>query len=68
MRPETKRPGHALQRTTGAREEIQLDQNSQTQIYASFRDLQTRHVRHRCGLPDHRARLIAALCFGEGLQ
>ena len=59
-------PGRALQRTTGAEEEIQMQANSQCQIYATCRDLQTRHVSRRCGLNARRAMLIAALCFGEG--
>ena len=60
----TKSPGNALQRTTGAGTEIQMDRSFQTQIYADPGDLQTRHVRNRCGLPQARAHLVAALCFG----
>ena len=68
MRQETKRPGRARERSTGADEEIQMRANFQNQVYVTCRDLQTRHLRHRCGLSDHRARLIALLFFGEGRQ
>jgi len=59
-------PGSARQRTTGADLETRMDRNFQSQIYATGSDLQTRHVHRRCGVTGSHARLIAALCFGEG--
>ena len=65
MRSLRKCPGSALHRATGTEEEIHMQPNSQPQIYATCGELQTRHVRSRCGLSGERARLIAALHFGE---
>jgi hypothetical protein len=65
MRARNKCPGRALQRTAGAKEEIQMSANFQPQIYATGTDLQTRHVRRRCELNARRAMLIAALHFGK---
>ena len=64
----TKCPGNALQRTTGAGTEIQMDRSFQNQIYATCGDLQTRHVRNRSGLSQARANRVAALFFGEGTR
>ena len=58
-------PGSALQRATGAKEEIEMDRNFQHESYINCTDLQRRHVMQRCGLGAHRAGLIAALFFGE---
>lgn len=66
MRTGVGRPGHALQRTTGADVEINQQGDFQGQSYATCRDLQTRHLCRRCGLDARRAMLIAALHFGEG--
>ena len=60
----TKCPGNALQRTTGAEKEFHMRAKNLNGIYADPGDLQTRHVRNRCGLPQARAHLVAALCFG----
>jgi len=68
MRTVRKCPGSALQRATGAEEEILMQRNSQTQIYATCGELQTRFVRGRCGVSHQRARLIASLFFGEGAR
>jgi hypothetical protein len=59
-------PGSALQRTTGAEEEIQTDWNFQGEIYPTSSNLQIRHIRHRFGVSGRVARLVAALHFGEG--
>ena len=66
MRPPKKNPDGARQRNPGARQEFDMRTNSLTPIYASSSDLQTRHVRNRCGLTDNRAQLIATILFGEG--
>ena len=66
MRPPKKNPDGARQRTPGAIKETDMHPISLPTIYASSGDLQTRHVRNRCGLTDTRAQLIAALLFGEG--
>jgi len=65
MRPTKKNPDGALQRTPGAIKETDMHPISLTQIYASSGDLQSRHIRNRCGLTDTRAQLIASLLFGE---
>jgi hypothetical protein len=66
MRSSKRNPEGAFQRTPGEIEEFELAPNSLTQIYASYGDLQTRHIRNKCGLTDNRAQLIASLLFGEG--
>ena len=66
MRTVRKCPGSALHRATGTEEELLMQRNSQPQIYATCGELQTRHVRSRCGVSQERARLIAILHFGEG--
>ena len=60
-----KRPDGVRQHAIGAEKETQMHPNFQNQIYATCGDLQTRHVRNRCGLSHARAHLVAALCFGE---
>jgi hypothetical protein len=60
-----KRPGGALQRTTGANVEERVQSNSSLALYATLAEKQSRHLRVRCGLSDDHARLVAALCFGE---
>ena len=65
MRHQMKCPGHALARTTGANEEIQMQSNFQPQIYATCSELQTRRVGNRCGLSQARAHLVASIFFGE---
>ena len=68
MKRQRKNPGSVLHHTTGAETEIQLGPNFQPQIYAALGELQTRHVRNRCGLSLARAHLVAALLFGEGTR
>lgn len=65
MRPRTKCPDGALQRTTGAEEETDMSIDFQSQIYATCGELQSRHLQKRCGLSPRHSRLIAGLCFGE---
>ena len=65
MRPPKRNPDGARQRTPGAIKETDMHPISLTPIYASSGDLQTRHIRNRCGLTDTRAQLIASLLFGE---
>ena len=65
MRPRTKCPDGALQRTTGANEETDMSIDFQSQIYATCGELQSRHLQKRCGLSPRHSRLIAGLCFGE---
>lgn len=59
-------PDHALQRTVGIEGNHSNASNNLPQIYAPWADLQTRHIRNRCGLTETRAQLIATLLFGEG--
>ncbi len=66
MRSSKRSPDGARQRTPGAEEEFDMQPNSLTQIYATSGELQSRHIRNRCGLTDNRAQLIASLLFGEG--
>ena len=65
MKRQMKYPGSAWERTPGAEEELAVQPNSLTQIYATSGELQSRHVRNRCGVSSARAHLIASLCFGE---
>ena len=65
MRPRTKCPDSALQRTIGANEETEVQANFHSQIYATCGELQSRHLQKRCGLSLRHSRLIAGLCFGE---
>ena len=64
MKPKKRNPDGALQRTPGASQELVMSTNSLSPIYASNVNLQTRHIRNRCGLTDARAQLIASLLFG----
>ena len=66
MKALRKRPGSALQRATGREEEIEVQSNLHSQVYATCGEIQTRHVRNRCGVSDKHARLIAMLFFREG--
>ena len=58
-------PDGALQRTTGAKREIEMDRNSHQEIYVTCTDLQRRHVMQRCGVGTRQAGLIASVVFGE---
>ena len=68
MKRERKCPAVVLQHTSGAETEIHMQANFQSQIYATLGEIQTRHVRNRCGLSQARAHLVAALFFGEGTK
>ena len=65
MRDDVKRPGPALQRTSGADLEHTGQCTFQGSSYPETVDLQIRHIRSRCGVTGSHARLLAALCFGE---
>ena len=65
MRPRTKCPDGALQRTTGANEETDMSIDFQHHLYATCSELESRHLQKRCGLSPRHSRLIAGLCFGE---
>ena len=66
MKSKMKCPGSALARTSRAGTEIDMQANLQPQTYATCGELQSRHIRDRCGVSDNHARLIATLFFGEG--
>lgn len=66
MRSKWKCPGDALQRIPGTEIKSSNDATFAYGIYPTFSDLQTRRLRQRFGLDEHRARLLAALCYGEG--
>ena len=66
MKSKMKCPGSALARTSRAGTEVHVQMKSQTQTYATCGEIQTRHIRNRCGVSDNHARLIATLFFGEG--
>ena len=66
MKSKMKSPGSALPRTSRAGTEIDMDANLRPQTYATYDELQTRHIRNRCGVSDNHARLIATLFYGEG--
>ena len=66
MTSRNKHPGSALHRATGEEMEIQMDQNSRPQTYATLGEFQSRHVMRRCGIGRRHASVIASLFFGEG--
>ena len=66
MTTRTKHPGSALQRATGAEGNIQMDENSHAQTYATSGELQRSYVMRRCGVGRRQAAVIAGLIFGEG--
>lgn len=66
MSIKNKRPGDALQRIPGAEKDSQLESTSLGPLYATPRDIQTRHLQRRCGVDKRTARLLAEFCFGEG--
>ena len=65
MSLKVKCPDSVRQHATGAEGETAMQASLQSQTYATCGELQTRHLRNRCGLSHGRARLIAAICFGE---
>lgn len=66
MSAKWKGPGDALQRKSEAEMKSSYDATFTHEIYANCCHLQTRRLRHRFGLDERRARLLATLCFGEG--
>ena len=66
MKSKMKSPGSALARTSRAEVETHMQMKFQNQTYATCGELQTRHIRNRCGVSDNHARLIATLFYGEG--
>lgn len=66
MNAKWKGPRDALQRNSEAPLKSSYDATFNHEIYANCSDLQTQRLRHRFGLDERRARLLATLCFGEG--
>ena len=66
MRQKRKCPEGVQQHTNGAGAEANVQHSFQSQIYATYGELQTRHLSCQCGLSLARARMIAVLVFGEG--
>ena len=66
MSQKWKSPGGARQRTTEAGEQEHWGMDLSSMKYCNNCSLQTRRLQQRHGLDAHTARLIAALCFGEG--
>ena len=66
MKSKMKSPGSALARTSRAEVETHMHMKFHRQSYATCGEMQSRHIRNRCGVSDNRARLIASLLFGEG--
>ncbi len=58
-------PGSALQRATGADLELQAGAAFQLGHYPNHREIQARRLARLYGIPDHRARLMAHLIYGE---
>ena len=61
-----KSPGDALQRIPEAKMKISNDATFTAHIYPMSTDVQIRRLRHRFGLGEGKARLVAALFYGEG--
>lgn len=65
MSLKVKCPDSVRQHATGADRETDMSIYLQSQTYATCGEIQTRQLRNRWGLSHGRARLIAALCYGE---
>jgi len=66
MSSKWKSPGDARPRFTRAKMISHRETTFTPAQYSTRSDLQTRRLRQRFGLDENRARLLAALCFGEG--
>lgn len=66
MSSKWKSPGDAVQRVPGANIKSRRETTFTSAQYPTCSDLQTRRLRHRFGLDEDRARLLAALYYGEG--
>ena len=66
MSSKWKSPGDALQRVPEAKMNSRCDTTFTSHVYPMSSDLQTRRLRHRFGLDEGKARLVAALLYGEG--
>ena len=64
----TKRPDGVLVQIAGAKIEEPVNLNFLTEIYATYSELQTRHLRVRHGLSERQARLRAQFAFGERVR
>jgi len=61
-----KRPDRVLQHEAGAEPGCEEGSSSATARYATFDELQRRHVMRCCGDGGRHAKIIAGLFFGEG--
>ena len=68
IRTGNKNSGTAFQRGSGAEEVMECLPNTSPSTYAIFGDLQTRHVRVRCGVSASLAQTLAGHAFGRDIK